>query len=97
MHRGLDEEGIGGLTTLEPTAEGAAGRSRQVAKKLPILQGTAGSTTHGGRWLSLTLDSPGVPRVDGTAASARLVRQLSAEDFAHTYTLDARGLFTGKP
>ena len=64
---------------------------------LLTVQIDADGQIHGGRWLSLTLDGPGVPRVDSTAASARLVRQLSAEDFAHTYTLDARGLFTGKP
>lgn len=48
---------------------------------------------HGGRWLSLYLDRPGVPRVDATNAAAHLVRQLSAADFSNTYRLDDQGRF----
>jgi hypothetical protein len=49
----------------------------------------------GGRWLSLLLTSPGVPKVDSAHSAARLVRRLSAEDFARTYPLDAKGYFGG--
>ena len=35
----------------------------------------------GGRWLSLRIADPGVPRVDPDGASAALVRRLSTEDF----------------
>ena len=38
----------------------------------------------GGRWLSLRLVSPGVPTVDRSKQSLRLVRSLSASDFART-------------
>ena len=48
----------------------------------------------GGRWLSLYLADPGVPTLDPAQTSARLVRQLSAADFARTYTLDAKGSFS---
>jgi hypothetical protein len=51
----------------------------------------------GGRWLSLRLADPGVPRLDPASTAARLVRQLSAEDFAHTYALNATGSFSVKP
>jgi hypothetical protein len=51
----------------------------------------------GGRWLSLLLARPGVPQIDPAATSARLVRRLSAEDFAHTFTLDAKGFFSVIP
>jgi len=50
----------------------------------------------GGRWLSLYIDGPGVPRVDSGNTAARLVRQLSAADFAKTYRLDAKGSFTAR-
>lgn len=50
----------------------------------------------GGRWLSLYIDAPGVPRVDPQNTAAHLVRQLSAADFARTYTLDAKGSFSVK-
>lgn len=50
----------------------------------------------GGRWLSLTLVSPGVPRVDPTHAAARLARRLSAADFGRTYRLDATGAFAAR-
>ncbi len=50
----------------------------------------------GGRWLSLYVASPGVPRVDGSQASLKLVRSLSASDFASTYHLDAKGYFTAQ-
>jgi hypothetical protein len=49
-----------------------------------------------GRWLSLCIYQPGVPRVDPGNTSARLVRQLSAADFPDTYRLDGKGSFTGK-
>jgi Bacterial capsule synthesis protein PGA_cap len=50
----------------------------------------------GGRWLSLHVAPPGVPRVDGSKASLKLARSLSASDFAHTYRLDSRGHFTAR-
>jgi hypothetical protein len=49
----------------------------------------------GGRWLSLYVAPPGVPRVDGSAASLKLVRSLSTSDFTHTYRFDSQGYFTG--
>ena len=52
---------------------------------------------YGGRWLSLSLTKPGVPAIDPADTAARLVRRLSAEDFAHTYTLDAKGFFSVTP
>ena len=48
----------------------------------------------GGRWLSLYVASPGVPAVDRSSTSLKLVRSLSATDFAHTYRFDSRGTFT---
>jgi hypothetical protein len=48
----------------------------------------------GGRWLSLRLTGPGVPVVDPTHASARLVRQLSAADFGKTYAMEKDGTIT---
>lgn len=59
---------------------------------LTVRVGADGSI-RGGRWLSLYLDRPGVPRVDATNAAARLVRQLSAVDFSSTYRLDDQGRF----
>ena len=50
----------------------------------------------GGRWVSLHIASPGVPSVDSGDVAARLVRQLSAADFAETYELDSEGSFSGK-
>ncbi len=50
----------------------------------------------GGRWLSLLLVSPGVPKVDSSHTAARLVRRLSAEDFSKTYRLDDQGRFSAK-
>jgi poly-gamma-glutamate capsule biosynthesis protein CapA/YwtB (metallophosphatase superfamily) len=50
----------------------------------------------GGRWLSLRLASPGVPKVDSSHTAARLVRRLSAEDFSRTYRLDDQGRFSAK-
>jgi hypothetical protein len=50
----------------------------------------------GGRWLSLYLADPGVPKVDPAQTSAQMIRQLSAADFARTYTLGAKGSFSGK-
>ena len=49
----------------------------------------------GGRWLSLRLASPGVPTLDGSRRSLRLVRSLSASDFARTWHLDSRGTSPG--
>jgi hypothetical protein len=51
---------------------------------------------HGGRWLSIYINEPGVPTVDSGNTAANLVRQLSADDFSATYTLDATGSFTGE-
>jgi hypothetical protein len=48
----------------------------------------------GGRWLALRLVSPGVPTVDRSKQSLKLVRSLSASDFARTYRLDSRGYFS---
>ncbi len=48
----------------------------------------------GGRWLALRLASPGVPTVDRSKQSLKLVRSLSASDFARTYRLDSRGYFS---
>jgi hypothetical protein len=45
----------------------------------------------GGRWLSLRMDGPGVPVVDPSDESARLVDQLSQADFSNTFTIDASG------
>ena len=50
---------------------------------------------HGGRWLSLYINNPGVPSVDPNNTAAHLVSQLSAADFAATYKLSADGSFTG--
>ena len=49
---------------------------------------------HGGRWLSLSVNQPGVPAVDGSNTSAHLVRSLSAGDFSKTYSLDSKGYFS---
>jgi hypothetical protein len=51
---------------------------------------------HGGRWLSIYINEPGVPSVDGNNTAANLVRQVSASDFSSTYTLDAKGSFTAE-
>ena len=48
---------------------------------------------HRGRWHSLLISGQGVPSVDGGDTSARLVEQLSAEDFPKTYELDSTGRF----
>ncbi len=49
----------------------------------------------GGRWLSLYLTPSGMPAVDRSNASLKLVRSLSASDFPLTYRLDSKGHFTG--
>ena len=49
----------------------------------------------GGRWLALRLVAPGVPTVDGSRQSLKLVRSLSASDFAQTFRFDSRGYFAG--
>jgi hypothetical protein len=46
----------------------------------------------GGRWASLRLEPPGVPRPDPEHTGARLVRDLSLEDFEDTFVLDDEGL-----
>jgi hypothetical protein len=51
---------------------------------------------HGGRWLSLRLAEPGVPVVDSSDSSARLVDQLSAADFSSTFPMDANGDISAK-
>jgi hypothetical protein len=48
----------------------------------------------GGRWISLRIADPGVPRVDWNDESAQLVGELSADDFATPVTLDSEGSFT---
>ena len=47
----------------------------------------------GGRWLSLKLEEPGVPDTDSRHASAKLVSELSKDDFKDTFELDAKGRF----
>jgi len=49
----------------------------------------------GGRWLSVYINHPGVPTPDSRHTAARLVRQLSAQDFRQTYRLRADGTFAG--
>jgi hypothetical protein len=48
----------------------------------------------GGRWLSLRIADPGVPKVDSGGQSAALVRKLSQEDFATPVVLGDDGTFT---
>lgn len=50
----------------------------------------------GGRWLSIYINEPGVPSVDGNNTAANLVRQVSESDFSATYTLDAQGRFAAE-
>jgi Bacterial capsule synthesis protein PGA_cap len=47
----------------------------------------------GGRWLSLRIADPGVPKLDPSRASVSLVRRRSAEDFASPVRLRADGTF----
>ena len=47
----------------------------------------------GGRWRSIYLVAPGVPTVDRSNASLKLVRSLSVTDFPQTYRLDSKGYF----
>jgi poly-gamma-glutamate capsule biosynthesis protein CapA/YwtB (metallophosphatase superfamily) len=47
-----------------------------------------------GRWISLRIADPGVPRIDWNGESAKLVNELSAEDFEQPIVLDAEGSFT---
>jgi hypothetical protein len=56
----------------------------------------SGGHIHSGRWLSLWLNSPGVPTVDSSNASAHLVEQLSGEDFSSTFKMDSSGHFSAK-
>jgi hypothetical protein len=48
----------------------------------------------GGRWLSLRLDEPGIPRVDPDHTGALMVRELSAQDFADSFPMDERGFIS---
>lgn len=48
----------------------------------------------GGRWISLYIAPPGVPRLDRSGASLKLVRSLSTSDFTHTFRLNSLGYFT---
>jgi hypothetical protein len=50
----------------------------------------------GGRWLSVRLAEPGVPVTDSAHTSARMVSDLSAQDFSRTYDLDAKGYFSAR-
>jgi hypothetical protein len=47
----------------------------------------------GGRWLSLRIADPGVPRVDWDREAVALVNELSAEDFESPVTMAKDGLF----
>lgn len=47
----------------------------------------------GGKWTSLRITDPGVPKVDSSRASLALVRRLSGEDFATPVELNADGTF----
>ena len=47
----------------------------------------------GGRWLSLRIAEPGVPKVDSSGESAALVRELSEEDFETPVELGQDGTF----
>ena len=47
----------------------------------------------GGRWRSIRLAGEGVPHSDGSAASLKLVRKLSAQDFPLTFKLGSDGRF----
>lgn len=51
----------------------------------------AGGHVKSGRWLSVRLDEPGVPVLDSSHESARLVDQLSRTDFSNTFRIDATG------
>ena len=47
-----------------------------------------------GRWISVRIDPPGIPRLDGFHAAAQFVRRLSAQDFgADAVRMDERGAF----
>lgn len=48
----------------------------------------------GGRWRSLKIVAPGVPKADKTHASAKLVRELSEKDFDTPVQLEDDGTFT---
>jgi len=47
----------------------------------------------GGKWTSLRITDPGVPKVDSSRTSLALVRRLSGEDFATPVELNADGTF----
>jgi poly-gamma-glutamate capsule biosynthesis protein CapA/YwtB (metallophosphatase superfamily) len=49
-----------------------------------------------GRWVSVRLVEPGIPTIDTTHESARLVSSLSTEDFQRTYPMDNRGRLTAR-
>ena len=46
-----------------------------------------------GRWLSLRIADPGVPKVDWNREAVALVNELSEEDFATPVKMTADGLF----
>ena len=47
-----------------------------------------------GRWTSVVIDDPGIPRLDPSHTAARLVGQLSREDFgADAVEVDDQGRF----
>ena len=48
----------------------------------------------GGKWQSLKITGPGVPKPDSKNASAKLVRRLSEKDFETPVKLDVDGSFT---
>ena len=50
----------------------------------------------GGRWYSLRLAAPGVPKSDPKQASLHLVQQLSKEDFSATFGLSGQGTISAK-
>lgn len=47
----------------------------------------------GGKWTSLRITNPGVPKVDSSSTSLALVRRLSGEDFATPVRLNVDGTF----
>lgn len=46
----------------------------------------------GGRWVPLVEVAPGIPRYDRSRAGVRLVRRLSASDFARSFPIGATGV-----
>lgn len=50
-----------------------------------------------GRWIPVRLQSPGVPRLDPSRASTRLVRSLSAADFGNRFPIFSDGRIARAP